>query len=79
MSDLKGLPRVMLAMAHNSPGEEVFVAEPREKRAVARLAALGLVTVRKTTEKFAGYPVIYFKLAPVGSAKSKHRSKGKHR
>lgn len=75
--DLKGLPRVMMAMAHNSPGEEIFAAEPREKRAVARLAALGLVTVRKTTEKFAGYPVIYFKLAPVGG--SKHRSKGRHR
>lgn len=60
-----GLARVMLAMATNEAGKEVFVAEPREKAAVVRLEKMGLVTVRKTEERCAGYRVYFFTLAPV--------------
>jgi hypothetical protein len=58
MGELKGLGRVMMAMA--AAGGEVFVAEPREKRAVAALEKRGLVSVRRTAERCAGFEVWYF-------------------
>ncbi len=56
-----GTARVMLAMAVNAEGGEVFVALAKEKRAVAKLEALGLVTVRRTEVRFAGLKEWYFR------------------
>ncbi len=57
-----GLAGTMLAMARNSDGE-VHVAWPKEKAAVVRLERLGLVTVRRTTERCGGLVEWWYRLA----------------
>jgi len=65
MSEVKGLASAMLSMAKNAEGSEVHVAWPKEKAAVMKLVKLGLVTVRKTTDKCAGFTEWWYRLAPM--------------
>jgi hypothetical protein len=59
--ELKGMQRLMMAMAENAGGEEVHVAWPKEKRAVVALEQKGLVTVRRTTVKCAEFTEWYYR------------------
>ena len=63
VAKLKGRPRVMYAMAANEDGHEVHVAMPDDKRAVVALEKAGLVEVRRTKDRIAGYTEWWYRLA----------------
>ena len=67
MNDMASRKRsTMICMCTNNRAEAndgVFVANPDEKVTVRDLEKKGLVTVRRTDEKCAGYSVWYVSLA----------------